>query len=179
MQAGKGFPSNGDAAPVSVLKFALVTAKKIDSMIQEQDIENLIYNTVDIVPEGEDSVFLGDFLLLDSPACVGAILEYVTRYYDTLLQLPLNVVERLQLQTQRCFTFEEYQCLFTLSITEHRFMHYAIFKTLLITTNAERLLFIRNHNHDGSSYEGFVAFLQSWSKIHNPFLHSLLYEIYS
>lgn len=161
------------------IEIRLETLEKFHKMLSEKDIERFIYNTVDIVPYGEDSVFLGVFSIWDNPACMQAILEHVTNYYDTLLRsLPLTITLRLQLQMQRCFTYGEYTKLFSRSIPENQFHQYPIFRTLLIGSNAQRLLFIRNHQYYDESYEGFVECLRQWSKFHNPFLHSYLYEIH-
>ena len=141
--------------------------------MNRHDLEKLIYDTVDIVPQGNDSVFLGLFSIVDNPACLDAITTYVARYYDTLLQtLPLTTSQRITMQMQRCCTYEEYKLLFVPTQNFNRFP----FKTFLITSNSERLLFIRNRD---SSYEAFVALLENWTKIHHPFLHAFIYEVHT
>ncbi len=145
-------------------------------MLTRDEIEHLIYDTVDIVPQGEDSVFLGVFSLVDNPATLDLLLVKMTTYYDRLLEiLPLSVSERIKLQMQRCFSYEEYKALFT-SVQE-KDLNRAICKTLLITTKTELQLFINNPSRD-DSYKAFVALLERWSKVHNPLMHSLLYGIH-
>jgi len=147
-------------------------------MLSKNEIEYLIYNTVDIVPQSTDSVFLGFFSLVDNRETLNRVLSKVTAYYDNLLStLPLSLSDRLALQVQRPFTFEEYKALFTTSQERH-FAQHPIFRTLLITTQAEQLLFTNNPNRDGS-YKSYVATLQSWSKVHNPLINSLIYGIHN
>ncbi len=146
-------------------------------MLTGNEIEYLIYNTVDIVPLGEDSVFLGVFSLVDNEEILNVLLTKVTSYYDKLIAtLPLSTPQLIALQMQRCFTWHEYKALHTAS--EKDFKRYVIFKTLLITTQAERLLFITNPNCD-DSYQSFLVLLENWSEIHNPFIHSLIYGFHN
>lgn len=147
-------------------------------MLTEELIYTFIKDTVDIVPDTEDSVFLGEIFIPDIPALFGKILLHVTSYYDDLLAiLPLTFTERLALQLQRCCTYDEYRSIFNLSIKEHQFSQHAAYRTLLITTNADRLLFISNPDRD-ESYPSFVDFMQEWSKVHHPLLYALVYEIH-
>lgn len=156
----------------------LKQTKEIHSMLTRNEIEHLIYSTVDIVPQGEDSVFLGVFSLVDNVETLNLILARITAYYDTLLaNLPLSISQTIQLQLQRPFTYEEYKSLFTVTQEKH-FAHHAIFRTLLITTRGEQLLFTNNPSRD-DSYKSYVALLQSWSKVHHPLIHSLLYGFHN
>ncbi len=146
-------------------------------MLTRNELEYLIYNTVDIVPQSADSVFLGVFSLVDNVETLNRVLSKITTYYDNLLStLPLSLSERLALQVQRPFTFEEYKALFSVSQERH-FANHAIFRTLLITTRAEQLLFINNPNRD-DSFQSYKKLLQNWSKIHHPLINSLIYGIH-
>jgi|GEM_PF-1714741 len=148
-------------------------------MLTRKEIEHLIYSTVDIVPQGTDSVFLGLFSLVDNVETLNRVLSKVTAYYDNLLStLPLSLSERLALQVQRPFTFEEYKALFTVNQERH-FANHPIFRTLLITTQAERLLFTRNPNRRDGSYKSYMATLQKWSEVHNKTINTLIHGIHN
>lgn len=165
------------SAPVPTRKSTLDTGTKISTMLNRKEIEDLIYSTVDIVPHGEDSVFLGLFRLVDNPETLDLLLVRVTAYYDRLIEiLPLSVSDRLSLQMQRCFRYEEYRGLF--KPVQDKDFRKPIFRTLLLTSKAELSLFTNNPTRD-ESYKSFVALLDSWSKVHNPFLHSLIYDIHN
>lgn len=139
-------------------------------MIQIDDLEQLIYRTIDLATPSKDSVVFGFLSVVDNPMLVLAVMQYVTRFYDTLLQtLPLTPVNRISLQMQRCFTEEEYYTVFNL---RHNDFTQPIFKTLLITNHNDRLLFTRNRN---ASYEAYNRLLESWSKVQNSVLYSFLY----
>lgn len=146
-------------------------------MLTTDDITHFIASTVDIVPESEDSVFLGVFSIPDSPATLHAIMGYVTRYYDVLLEhLALTPLQRITFQMQRCFTYNEYKTLFNMSVKQTDYHKHPIFRTLLITNADDRLLFIRKCGDD--DYAAYVAFLEAWSKVHNQNLNSHLYGIH-
>ena len=138
-------------------------------MIQTQDLEKLIYHTIDLAPPCDNSVVLGFLSVIDNPLLVQAVMQHVTKYYDLLLQtLPLDMADRIALQMQRCFTEEEYYLLFTRGTDFTK----PIFKTLLITNRTEQLLFTCNRDR---SYEAFATLLKSWSKVHNSVLYTFLY----
>jgi hypothetical protein len=143
-------------------------------MIQEKDLEKLFYKTLVIPPQGEPSVFLGTLLPKDAPSGIDAVMTYYTHFITKLIQsLPLNEAQLIELYTLRCFTYEEYKCLFIAGLKEQDFLHYPIFQTLLITSNGERQLFIRNRD---SGYAAYMTLLESWTKAYNPFLHTFIYE---
>ena len=173
----QGFQTDNGVGRKSVWKSALARTEKFYSMLTRKEIEHLIYNTVDIVPQSTDSVFLGLFSLVDNVETLNRVLSKVTAYYDNLLStLPLSLSERLALQVQRPFTLEEYKALFAITQERH-FANHAIFRTLLITTRAEQLLFTNNPNRDGS-YKSYVALLQKWSEVHNKTINSLIHGFY-
>ena len=144
-------------------------------MISEQHLENLFYEATDLIQEdNENTVFLGTCQVLDSEVGLSATLTFYTSYWDKFLKnVPLSPLQRLRISLLRCFTFEEYTCIFNLTIKESDFPDYPIFRTLLISSHRERLLFIRSHDN---SHAAYLTLLESFSKIHNPFLYSFLYE---
>lgn len=143
-------------------------------MIQEQDLEKIFYNAIVIPPKDDSSVFLGSLSPTDAPDGLAAVMKNYTSYIDGLLQsLPLSEVQRIELTMLRSFTYDEYICLFSVT-KEREFVHYPVFRVLLITTDRERKLFISNSRDE--SFEAYVALLESWTKINNPFLHTFIYE---
>jgi hypothetical protein len=147
-------------------------------MIQENDLQIIFLNAIDVIipDEGNDNecgVFLGWITPIDAPSGLAAVMDYYTKYIDGLLQsLPMTPLQHIELVMLRCFSHEEYKCLFLSSIKEKDFHAYPIFRTLLITTSEDRLYFTRSRD---DSYEAYTAFLEGWTKNYNPFLHTFLY----
>lgn len=153
----------------------LDSAKKLCNMISEQHLEALFYEATGLIPEeGGETVYLGTCQILDSDAGLAAVLTFYTRYWDRFLKtVPLTTLQRIRITLLRCFTFEEYTCLFNLTIKESDFHDYPIFRTLLISSHKERLLFIRSHDN---SHAAFLTLLESFSKIHSSLIHTFIYE---
>jgi hypothetical protein len=147
-------------------------------MINEATLLQIFQDTVSIIPDGENSVFLGTVKIIDAPSGVNAIMAYWTKSIDkALLQSGINNIQKLELLTIRGFTFEEYATLFDIGIKQDTYPRYPIYQALLITTQKERAGFIYQLNKD--SHEDYMTLLARTLRLFNPFLHSFLYETYA
>jgi hypothetical protein len=147
-------------------------------MIDEQTLIEIFQNAVDIIPDGDDSVFLGTLVMTAAPAGVDAIMEYWTGLIDTaLLQTGIGDTQKLELITMRGFTSNEYNNLFDIGIKEQDFARYPIYQSLLISTHKERAGVIYQLRKD--SNEDYQTLLSRSLKMFNPFLYTFLYETYT
>lgn len=140
-------------------------------MLRTVNLENLIYHTLYLaLPCDNEGVIFGFITISDNPHLVGLVMDYTVRFYDALLaKLPLSAVNRIALQVQRCFTWQEYTMLFD---TRERDFSKQIFRTLLITNHTDRLLFTTNRD---TSHASFLNLLKNWSEVHNPVLYEFIY----
>jgi len=148
-------------------------------MIDEDTLLIIWQNAVDIIPDGDDSVFLGVIeKITDAPAGVNEVFNYWTGLCDTAMQQAgVGDMQRLELLTMRGFTFHEYATLFDISIKEADYTRYPIYQTLLITTAKERAGVIYQLSKD--RYEDYLKILGRALRLFNPLLYHFLYETYT
>lgn len=145
-------------------------------MIDTNELLQIFLDAADLEPEGESSVFLGFLAPVDSTAGLDAMLKKHTTHIDMiLLTKRMSKISRAKIQAIRCFTYKEYQCLFDRSIKEDEMREFPIFNTLFIATDKQRRLFTRSRD---DSYEAYLALLKAFTKVNNPYLNSLLYEVH-
>jgi hypothetical protein len=146
--------------------------------VDEQILLQIFQDAVSIIPDGEDSVFLGTLELTAAPAGVNAVMDYWTKIVDNaLLQTGIGDTQKLELLTMRGFTIDEYATLFDIGIKPQDFTRYPIYQSLLITTQKERAGVIYQLNRD--SYADYLTLLHRTFRLFNPFMNAFLYEAHT
>jgi len=172
IQARQGLSSNDGCGTHIGSYIGTCNGKKNEYMIDNATLLLIWQDAVSIIPDGEESVFLGVFEKpTDAPAGVHAVMCYWTGIVDTFLQrASMSSIQRLSLLTIRGFTFDEYKVLFDMSIKNYT--RYPIYQSLLITTAQERASVIYQLT---DSYDGYLTLLDRTLALYNPFLHTFLY----
>lgn len=144
-------------------------------MIDEQTLLAIWQNAIEIIPDGDNSVFFGVFERpTDAPAGVNAVMTFWTQLIDTALhETGVSDMQRLELLGMRGFTYDEYTTLFD-NIKEPDYLRYPIYQSLLITTAAERASVIYQLMKD--SYEDYLTLLARTLRLCNPLLYNFLYD---
>ncbi len=142
-------------------------------MLSTEQILQMFFNAAVIVPNSDDSVFLGTMQMQDCDVAFDAVTAAHCNFIDTLLATaPLSDYDYMSLLLLRGFQFTEYLLLHDKSITPLHFKRHKIFSVLLICTSEDRKLF----THLTPTRDAYNKLLSSFFKVHNPYLYGFLYE---
>lgn len=142
-------------------------------MLSTEQLLQIFLDAAVIVPNTDDSVFLGTMQIQDCEIGFDAIMSAHCSYIDNLLaKAPLSDYEIISLLLVRGFLYAEFLSLWDKSIQPVHFRKHKVFSVLMITNNEERKLF----THLTPNRDEYNKILSRLLKIHNPYLQNFLYE---